>query len=141
MDILSRREHSRTELRTKLIVREFPVEQIDALLDVLIQEGLQSDERFAESYIRFRSRRGFGLRRLLQELEQRGVSASIVNQAVSVSEVDFFQVAEVAFRKKFSRKAVTIMEKSKQVRFMEYRGFYTEEVNHAIRTLSDDENI
>ena len=141
MDILSRREHSRTELRTKLIVREFPVEQIDALLDVLIQEGLQSDERFAESYIRFRSRRGFGLRRLLQELEQRGVSASIVNQAVSVSEVDFFQVAEVAFRKKFSRKAATIMEKSKQVRFMEYRGFYTEEVNHAIRTLSNDENI
>jgi len=117
------------------------VEQIDALLDVLVQEGLQSDERFAESYIRFRSRRGFGLRRLLQELEQRGVSASIVNQAVSVSEVDFFQVAEVAFRKKFSRKAATIMEKSKQVRFMEYRGFYTEEVNHAIRTLSGDENI
>ena len=40
LDILSRREHSRTELRTKLIVREFLVEQIDALLDVLMQEGL-----------------------------------------------------------------------------------------------------
>ena len=141
MGILSRREHSRIELRTKLLAKEFSVEQVDKVLDVLAHEGLQNDQRFAESYIRFRSRRGFGLRRLLQELEQRGVSASIANQAVAGSGVDFYQVAEAACKKKFSRKAATILEKSKQVRFMQYRGFYSEEVDQAISMLSDDENI
>ena len=141
MGILSRREHSRIELRTKLLAKEFSVEQVDNVLDVLAHEGLQNDQRFAESYIRFRSRRGFGLRRLLQELEQRGVSASIANQAAAGSDVDFYQVAEAACKKKFSRKAATILEKSKQVRFMQYRGFYNEEVNQAISMLSDDENI
>jgi regulatory protein len=141
LDILSRREHSRTELRNKLVLKKYCIEQIESLLDILVREELQSDERFAESYIRFRSKRGFGLRRLLQELETRGVSISIVNQAVLLSGVDFFQVAETACRKKFSRKATTLIEKSKQVRFMEYRGFYMEEINHAIRILNDDENI
>lgn len=128
-------------MRAKLLAKEFPVEQVDNVLDVLAHEGLQNDQRFAESYIRFRSRRGFGLRRLLQELEQRGVPASIANQAAAGSDVDFYQVAEAACKKKFSRKAATILEKSKQVRFMQYRGFYNEEVNQAISMLSDDENI
>lgn len=128
-------------MRAKLLAKEFPVEQVDNVLDILAHEGLQNDQRFAESYIRFRSRRGFGLRRLLQELEQRGVPASIANQAAAGSDVDFYQVAEAACKKKFSRKAATILEKSKQVRFMQYRGFYNEEVNQAISMLSDDENI
>ena len=60
MDLLARREHSQRELRTKL-ERRFPPEQVDETLQTLAAEGLQSDSRFAEAYVRQRSQRGYGV--------------------------------------------------------------------------------
>ena len=52
MDLLARREHSRRELISKLKVRGFEGEEVEAYLDRLAEKGLQSDHKFAESYIR-----------------------------------------------------------------------------------------
>lgn len=61
MDLLARREHSRQELQLKL-GRRFDVEPeiISRVVDQLAREGLQSNQRLAEAYLRYRSNRGQG---------------------------------------------------------------------------------
>ncbi len=49
MDLLARREHSRLELYQKLKQKKFEPNIINTELDKLSDEGLQSDERFAEA--------------------------------------------------------------------------------------------
>ena len=80
MDFLARREHSRHELAGKLQDR-FPEanrETIDAVLDQLAGENLQSDQRFAEEYLRMRMRRGFGWLHIKADLQARGVGQEII---------------------------------------------------------------
>ncbi len=72
MDLLSRREHSCTELRRKLALREFAEDEIDQAVTALAAEGLASDERFAESFVTARVRRGQGPRRIQLELDAAG---------------------------------------------------------------------
>ena len=68
MDILARREHSRKELFTKLS-SHFPdyIDQLDDVLDQLKEGHLQSDQRFAEAFVRSRVNRGQGPQRLIAE--------------------------------------------------------------------------
>ena len=61
MDYLARREQSFYELTQKLN-KKFPESDSDLLvevLDILKAENLQSDDRFTESYVRYRKSRGF----------------------------------------------------------------------------------
>ena len=78
MNLLAYREHSRAELVAKLIGRSFDVSEIDAALDILENEHLLSDERFAQAYVRMRSRKGFGPIRIRQELQERGISRELI---------------------------------------------------------------
>ena len=80
--MLATREHSRQELRRKLLSRseedgEGAAEVVEAVLDRLAGNGLQSDTRFAESYVRSKAAR-MGQARLRRELLERGVSTEIV---------------------------------------------------------------
>ena len=55
--LLARRDHSRAELLQKLTARGFDITAVEALLDRLAAQRLQSDARFAEIYVRMRSGR------------------------------------------------------------------------------------
>ena len=61
MDFLARREHSRLELYQKLKQRQFEPDVINSELSKLLDEGLQSDERFAEAFLRSRIDKGLSL--------------------------------------------------------------------------------
>jgi len=80
MDLLARREHSRHELAGKLRSRfpEVEPQAIDAELESLAAENLQSDQRFAEEYLRLRMRRGFGWLHIRASLQARGVGEDII---------------------------------------------------------------
>ena len=81
MDYLARREHSRCELQRKLS-EKFPDTDPNLLEDVLSQleaDGLLSEERFVESYIRGRISKGYGPMYIRHHLKQRGVSSSLVD--------------------------------------------------------------
>ena len=60
MDFLSRREHSKKELFNKLFKRVNDLELLNQEIDRLANEGLQSDERFSEAYIRSKTQAGYG---------------------------------------------------------------------------------
>ena len=68
MDLLARREHGRAELTRKLRQRGAPAELIEAALERLADEGLLSESRYIESFIRGRASSGYGPLRIREEL-------------------------------------------------------------------------
>ncbi|MGM0593283.1 MAG: regulatory protein RecX [Pseudomonadota bacterium] len=134
--LLARREHSARELATKLAARGYAVEAVEAALARLASERLQSDERFAEAYLRQRSQKGYGPQRIAAELRERGVEDDLISEAFrraeAEGEVDWFALAAAVYRKKYGneppgdRKA-----RAKRQRFMLYRGFSHEQITEA----------
>ncbi len=100
LDILARREHTRLELSRKLKAKEFSDNEIEELLEVLIQEGLQSDERYTESYVNMRRNRGYGPLKIKQELKQRGISSELADSFVEFDDDIWLQTACAAYEKK-----------------------------------------
>jgi regulatory protein len=127
MDLLARREHSRRELKQKLEKRFKNDTLIDEQLDRLAEDRLQSDARFAQSFLRQRLSRGHGPVRIRQEMRQRGISDSEVEAAMAEEQPDWYTLAEVAYRRKFGElPPEDIKAKAKRSRFMQYRGFSSE---------------
>jgi regulatory protein len=127
MDLLARREHTVRELHDKLL-RRFPDEAvIGEQLARLAEERLQSDQRFAQSYIQQRTAKGYGPLRVREELRQRGVTQADLAMAMESLEIDWCQLAADVMRKKFGAcDDIDLKEKAKRARFMQYRGFTAE---------------
>ncbi|MCZ6828945.1 MAG: regulatory protein RecX, partial [Gammaproteobacteria bacterium] len=107
-------------------------------LQQLEAEGLQSDERFCESYVRQRSGRGYGSERIRMELHQKGAAADLAALALESCEVDWVALARSTRRKKFGEEIpADFKEKSRQLRFLQYRGFAGETLALALQ-LSED---
>ena len=131
MDLLARREHSRRELAQKLKKRFKDDVGIDAQLDRLANEHLQSDSRYAESFVRQRVNRGHGPARIRQEMRQKGITDGDIEIAMAALDVDWAEQAELTWRRKFGEgPACDIKEKARRDRFMRYRGFSGEHFRH-----------
>lgn len=81
--LLSRREHSTRELREKLIRKGWPREITEPVLSRLQEDGLQSDERFAESFVRSRVARCHGPLKIRAALQQRGIHSPLTDNLLS----------------------------------------------------------
>jgi len=133
MNLLARREHSRRELRQKLLKRFNDSDLVDEQLDRLSQENLQSDIRFAESFLRQRLTRGHGPLRIRQEMRQRGISDAQISAAIDVEAPNWHDLAEQTYHRKFGvLPAEDIKEKARRSRFMQYRGFSADHYQHLL---------
>ena len=134
MDLLARREHSRRELRAKLINRYPDAALVEHEIERLARENLQDDARFAESFVRQRVTRGYGPLRLRQEMAQKGLADDEVSVALHELAVDWYEVAAGVYRKKFGGLApVDLKDKARRARFMSYRGFAREHFDDLLR--------
>ena len=136
IDLLARREHSFAELERKLGPR-FEAQTLAEALNALRAEGLQSDARFALSFVRQRMRRGMGPARIRSELQQRGVSgadASYALEAVPDAEgTSWPDLARSAQLKKFGTlEPGDDRQRARVGRFLEQRGFSVAEDAEAI---------
>jgi regulatory protein len=133
MRLLARREHSRTELRGKLVGRGFENDSVEELLQGLEDQDLLSDERFAMSLIASRAETGYGPKRIDLELRNRGVSEELAREALAKAEVDWGQqVTDQAVRKFGSDPAQTFPEWARRARYLERRGFGQDAIRLAI---------
>lgn len=82
--LLTRRDYTTSELRTKLLDRELPEPEVTTAIADLTREGLVSDRRVAESFVRVASNlKGRGRHRIERELEHRGVDRGIIRDALA----------------------------------------------------------
>ncbi len=122
--LLGRREHSRKELQDKLFLRGFNRNDSQAVIAELIQQGWQSDKRFAESYARYRIQKGYGPLRINYELQQRGVTGVDLDAIVEEQAGDWLGVLERVYLGKYPKdRLLTAKEWLKRNRFLQHRGF------------------
>jgi regulatory protein len=122
MRFLARREHSRAELRAKLLPHVQENEDVDAVLDELEKHNWLSDVRAAGMMIDARRVR-FGIQRIVHELRQKGIAEHLIDQAIPQLKETEFDTAREVWQKRFGVFPRDQNEKAKQVRFMQSRGF------------------
>jgi regulatory protein len=133
--LLARREYARAELARRLAGKGHGADAIAACLDALTEDGLQSDARFAESFLRSRIARGQGPLKIRLELEHRGVERATIRAAFEsarVEGVDWFALATEALTRRFAGPGEGPRERARQARFLAGRGFEHDQVQHAL---------
>jgi regulatory protein len=147
LQLLAQREHSRSELRRKLLPHaraactvgeapdEFPGPCLDKLLDWLEAHRYLLQERFIESRVHARSPR-FGNLRIQQELAQHGVTLDAAGQqALKASE---YQRAQAVWHRKFEAPAASPADRARQMRFLAGRGFSADVIRRVVQNREDD---
>jgi regulatory protein len=134
--LLARREHTRAELLRKLAPHGTP-EEIEIVLTELAANGLQSDARFAESYIRSQAAR-LGSARLRQSLRTKGVSAELINSQLAGADLpDEMARAQALWTRKYSAPPTDAHEWAKQARFLQGRGFSAEVIRKLLKSIEE----
>jgi regulatory protein len=139
---LAQREHSRAELQRKLArhVEDKPgataAEQITQALDELAARGLQSEARVAETVVAHQGAR-YGVRRLKQTLQAKGLPGDLVAQAVHGAQATEFERALEVWKRRYGEPAPDAAGRAKQARFLTSRGFSTAVVMRIVKGLVD----
>ena len=134
MDYLSRREHATQELFQKLLAKgEYEADEISEALARLSDQGLLSDERFTEAFINQRINKGHGPLKIRAELRQKGVSDAMIGAFLDERNA-LWQESALAVRvnKYGSERPSDLKETARQTRFLQSRGFSTEQTRYAM---------
>lgn len=107
LDLLSQRPYTARDLRRKLVQKEVPPDEADAVIERLTEAGLIDDAKYAFAYARSKMLgSGASRRRIKQDLARKGVkgdvAAEAVEQVIVDEEVDTKAVIERAARKKLA---------------------------------------
>jgi regulatory protein len=133
--LLTRRDHSRAELKAKLAAVAESEAQLEAVLDALQGEHLLSDQRYATQRVVARAGR-YGDARLKQELRQQGVSDEDISTALPEGGDEATRCRAVLARK-FHLPAQTREERARQMRFLQYRGFSSDVIRRVMRGVDE----
>ncbi len=138
MDFLARREYGQAELIKKLADKGYAREIAEQAIIKLTEEGLQSDQRFAESFVQSRINQGKGPVRIRLDLGQRGIADAAIEEALDEAGADWYRLAGEIRDKKFgSARPADFAEKAKQMRFLQYRGFEPDHIQVAVGAGDD----
>jgi regulatory protein len=138
MDYLARREYGNKELKKKLAAFGFFAEAIEPAVAELVADGLQDDRRFVEAFVQSRVSQGKGPARILGDLSQRGIHASLAEEVIAATGEDWRALAREVRTKKFGNSLpADFKEKARQMRFLQYRGFQSDQITAAV--ARDDE--
>lgn len=121
--LLAKRDYARKELFSKLKALEYSESDIELALNQAEKEGFINDQRFTENYIRQRSLRGYGPLRIQLELEEKGIDAEQISRFMP-NKIFWQELAEKVRQKRFGETIPKdFVDKAKQMRFLQYRGF------------------
>jgi regulatory protein len=133
MDMLSRREHAIAELGQKLAGKGYDEDSVQDTVAQLAADGLVSDERFTEAFVRYRAARGYGPLHIQSELRERGVGQAVMETYLDARDSRWLQLCEEVRRKRFGEaRPADFKERARQARFLQYRGFTSEQVRRAL---------
>jgi regulatory protein len=132
MRYLARREHSRAELRAKLLPHVQEGEDVDTVLDELEKRNWLSDARAAEQMVNIKRAR-FGAQRIAHELRQKGIAENLIGNALPHLKETELEAAREVWRRKFGALPQDQKEKARQVRFLQSRGFALDVVFKVLR--------
>ena len=134
MRFLARREHSREELRRKLMPKLEEGDDLEAVLDELAAKGWLSDARYAEQAIRSKARR-YGPVKLAHVLRAKGLDDDTIAAGFRAAGHEGDSSLEAVWKSRFRAAPADDRERGRQVRFLQGRGFRLEEILRYMKTL------
>ena len=140
MNLLALREHSAKELKEKLERKFECATLIEEAIAGLIEQNLQSDERFARAFVAMRQRQGKGPLIIRMELREKGVAGELIAHFIDDSDALWFELARHVWTKKFrATPPFDSRERAKQMRFLQSRGFSSRHIQAVFTgTTSED---
>ena len=135
MRYLARREHSRAELRRKLLPFAASQQLLDVLLSELEGRKLLSNHRFAEMRAHILSRK-YGAAKIRQDLKSKGVPDEIVDAVSSEGELER---ATSILQRKYRLPATSREERAKRARFLQGRGFSSDVIRKLLFSSHSEE--
>ena len=138
MDYLARREHGLSELTRKLTTFGFDADVAQDAVAQLVDDGLQSDERFTEAFIRSRINQGKGPARIRADLREKGIGDGVIAAGLEDAGQSWYDLAvEVRFKKFGAASPRDYKEKARQMRFLQSRGFEQDHIQVAVSAGDD----
>ncbi len=130
--LLSRRDYGKAELFARMKRRMYEKNEgiIDeALIETVIvrlsEQHFLDDDRVVSLLMQGYVRKGYGPLRIKQEMRQKGFVESLVDKHFEGIDVDWFEKAAEVRSKKFGDELPSdFKEKSRQIRYLQYRGFF-----------------
>lgn len=138
MNLLAMREHSVSELKEKLGRKFAQSELIDEVVALLKEQGLQSNERFAEAFVVMRQRQGKGSSLIKMELRARGVETEIIQALVDESDPKWAALATEVQLKRFRQQPIAPADRARHIRFLQSRGFANRHIQAALGASHTD---
>lgn len=143
--LLGRRHHSTSELKTKLLRKNYPKEIVERVLIDLTDKEFLNDEQFANSYSEERTvKKKVGINKLKAELFKKGIERKIVDHVISGIDSELsYENALILAKKKLEflkrRDIESKKLKTKIFSFLCSRGFETEIIMKVLNELVQDE--
>jgi regulatory protein len=138
--LLARREHSSQELRRKLTGRGYPEATVDLVIERLADKKLVSNDRFVASFVHHHAMRGQGPLRIRSELRRQGIDDATITAEFERGEVGWAALAAQVLTRKFGTGGpADLSERAKRVRFLQYRGFSTDQIRAALASAPTTE--
>ena len=144
MNLLGRREQSAFELRQKLLQRfdEASDDQVAQVISRLTDQGLQSDERFADMFVRSRVNKGKGPNLIRRDLEQQSLTSAITEEALAKNQPDWLQSALAELQKKYDSDDMSdFAMRAKAMNFLYRRGFDSDVASKAVDIFAKPQGV
>ena len=141
---LSQREHSRSELERKLARHvedasdNSAAELVAHALDELAAHGFLSEARVAETVLAGAGQR-FGVRRLKQVMQSKGLSPDLVAATVQQARGTELERALQVWQRKFGSLAEDAAGRARQMRFLAARGFESDVIRRVVAARHDND--
>ena len=132
IELLTRKPMSRRETEQKLRAWEAGEEETAAICDRMEELGLLNDAEYARRLVRHYSAKGYGERRLKDELYRRGISREYWDEALSQAG-DNGAALDAFLEKKLAGREVDRKELKKVTDALARRGFSWPEIDEAVR--------
>jgi regulatory protein len=129
---LARRDYASGELRARLQRKGFNSEVVESTIADLIDERALDDSRYAGNYVNYSASRGQGPLRIAAELKALELPADLIEAALAGGPDWRALAVEVRNRKFGAEPPADWPEKARQARFLQYRGFSSDDIRLAL---------
>ena len=138
LDLLSRRPHGTKELIKKLCEKGHEKESAEKACDRLLELGLLNDEEFARILANeLYERKGYGIKRIKQELAFRGIDREIVENAIDSLDIDTQTRIILVIKKKYLNKINDEKGRKRAIDGLMRLGYSYSDIKSALNSISE----
>ncbi len=137
LDLLSRRPHGTKELIKKLCEKGHEKTSAEKACDRLLELGLLNDEEFARILAtELYERKGYGIKRIKQELIFRGIDREIAENAIETLDIDTQNRIILIIKKKYLNKIDDEKGRKRAIDGLMRLGYSYADIKNALNSIS-----